>query len=459
MEGGSVSHHLVEETAVVVVAFADYLTVGGAEAGYDGRVGGPVEDELEGEVVAALPAGADDAGEGPGGAVPVVDRVDTVVRFEESGVVGGAEDVDFYAGVHPPKLLDDRRGHHSVAQTVVAEEEDAMDLFRTELRSVLGSAEEEAEEPPNHSSPYRPIFPLSCRVGCHDLLQSPFLPPSGASLPLFSGPIRLSSSLLFFPSRRDGTQRINHHVLRQRLEAHRGARTMSDNITIHFHGHSCFTIELGEHRLLIDPFITGNPVAKVSADDLDPTHIILTHGHGDHLGDTVEIAKRTGAQVLTTFEAANYLKDQGLENVRDYGVGGGGAVDFGRIKFTIAHHSAAAPDGTYLGTAAGVIVTIGGREIYHAGDTALTYDMKLLAELHSIAVAMVPIGDNYTMGVRDAVKAVEFVRPDVAIPMHYNTFELIAADPEEFAAGVRSLGVDGVILEPGQEYSLSIADA
>lgn len=233
---------------------------------------------------------------------------------------------------------------------------------------------------------------------------------------------------------------------------------MPDNITIHFHGHSCFAIDHGPHRLMIDPFLTGNPAARLEAESVNPTHIILTHGHGDHLGDTVDIAGRTGAQVIATFELANYLKDQGLEDVLDLGVGGGRDVDFGRVKFTIAHHGGAGPDGRYLGSAAGVVVTIGGREIYHAGDTALTYDMKLLAEMHSIAVAMVPIGDNYTMGLRDAIKAIEFVRPDVAIPMHYNTFDLIEVDPEEFAAGVRALGVDGVILEPGESYSLEATE-
>ena len=233
---------------------------------------------------------------------------------------------------------------------------------------------------------------------------------------------------------------------------------MPDNITIQFHGHSCFAIEHGSFRLLIDPFITGNPVATVEADALDPTHIILTHGHGDHLGDAVDIARRTGAQVITTFELANYLKEEGLDDVLDMGVGGGRSVDFGHVKFTIAHHGGAGPDGRYLGAPAGVIVTIGGREIYHAGDTALTLDMKLLAEMHAIAVAIVPIGDNYTMGVRDAIKAIEFVRPGVAIPMHYNTFELIEADPEKFSEGVRALGVDGVVLDPGESYRLEATE-
>lgn len=227
---------------------------------------------------------------------------------------------------------------------------------------------------------------------------------------------------------------------------------MESDIRLTFFGHSAFQITYADWRILIDPFITGNPAATTGAEGMDPNFIILTHGHGDHLGDTVELAKRTGATVITTFEAANYLKGKGLEYVIDLGIGGGRAVEFGHVKFTIAHHGSCAPDGTYTGAAAGVLLTIGGKEIYHAGDTALTYDMKLLAEMHSVDVAILPIGDNYTMGVRDAVKAVEFVNPRVAIPMHYNTFPIIQVDPEEFRAGVEAQGKTCVILAPGESW-------
>lgn len=230
---------------------------------------------------------------------------------------------------------------------------------------------------------------------------------------------------------------------------------MERDIRLTFHGHSAFQIDHGEWSFLIDPFITGNPVATADADALNPTHILLTHGHGDHLGDTIEIAKRTGAQVISTFEVINYLKKQGLENVADLAVGGGRNFDFGRIKFTIAHHGSAAPDGTYLGTAAGILLNIGGRTIYHSGDTALTLDMKLLGEMHSIDVAMLPIGDNYTMGVTDALKAVEFVNPRTAIPMHFNTFPVVEADPNEFKAGVEAQGKECVILSPGESWTLA----
>ena len=230
---------------------------------------------------------------------------------------------------------------------------------------------------------------------------------------------------------------------------------MQSNIQLLFHGHSAFQIDHDEWSLLIDPFITGNPVATVKAETLNPTHIILTHGHGDHLGDTIEIAKRTGSTVITTFEVANYLKAHGLENVADLGVGGGRNFEFGRVKFTIAHHGSAAPDGTYMGAAAGALISIGGRTLYHAGDTALTLDMKLLGEMHAVDVAMLPIGDNYTMDVVDAIKAVEFVNPRVAIPMHFDTFPPIKADAGQFKNGVEALGKEGVVLKPGETYILS----
>lgn len=226
---------------------------------------------------------------------------------------------------------------------------------------------------------------------------------------------------------------------------------MDSDVRLTFLGHSAFQIDHAAWKILIDPFITGNPAAAVKADALEPTHIILTHGHGDHLGDAVDIAGRTGATVIATFEVANYVKEKGIEYVLDLGVGGGRSVDFGHVKFTVAHHSSSF-EGRYMGVAAGVLVGVGGKVIYHAGDTGLTYDMKLLGEMHTIDAALLPIGDNYTMGVRDAIRAVEFVNPAVAIPMHYNTFPVIQADPEEFRAGVRELGKECAILAPGEDY-------
>jgi len=228
---------------------------------------------------------------------------------------------------------------------------------------------------------------------------------------------------------------------------------MPSPIKLTFLGHSAWQIAHGEHSILIDPFITGNPKATLSADDLNPTHIVLTHAHGDHLGDTEGIAKRTKAQVITTFEVANYLEARGCENTVGMGIGGAAQFGFGQVKFTIAHHSASAPDGSYCGNPAGVLLMIDGRTIYHAGDTGLFLDMKLIGERHKPDVALLPIGDFYTMGIDDAVAAVEFLRPRLTIPMHYNTFPPIAADPERFRTELTARGFECAILDPGQSHT------
>lgn len=229
---------------------------------------------------------------------------------------------------------------------------------------------------------------------------------------------------------------------------------MPSPITLTFIGHSAWRIVHGDHDILIDPFVTGNPKATIAADDLNPTHIVLTHAHGDHIGDTERIAKRTKAQVITTFEVANYLEARGCENPVGMGIGGSAPFDFGRVKFTIAHHSSSAPDGSNCGNPAGVLLMIDGRTIYHAGDTALFLDMKLIGERHKPDVALLPIGDFYTMGIDDAVAAVEFLRPKLTIPMHYNTFPPIAADPERFKAELGARGFECAILDPGQSHTV-----
>ncbi len=229
---------------------------------------------------------------------------------------------------------------------------------------------------------------------------------------------------------------------------------MSNEISLRFLGHSAWQVRHGEHTLLIDPFITGNPLAAVGVDDLHPTHVILTHGHGDHLGDTVEIAKRSGAQVICGFEVSEYLETKGVTNSWGMSVGGSRTFEFGRLKFTIAHHGTGGPDGYCMGAAMGVLLMIDGRTIYHAGDTALFMDMKLIGELHPIDLALLPIGDNFTMGVDDAVHAVRFLNPAVTIPMHYDTFPPIEADAEEFRRRLEENGFTGHILEPGETYTL-----
>lgn len=229
---------------------------------------------------------------------------------------------------------------------------------------------------------------------------------------------------------------------------------MSHDISLTFLGHSAWRIQHETHDILIDPFITGNPLSPVTADELSPTHILLTHGHGDHVGDTVEIAKRSGAQVIAVFEVINWLEKQGLGNLHPMSIGGGNRFDFGTLKLTPAWHGSALPDGSYGGDPAGLLLTIDSRVIYHAGDTALFSDMKLIARRAPIDVALLPIGDNFTMGIDDAALAVEFLEPRLAIPMHYNTFAPITVDPEEFRSKVEAKGHKALILNPGESYEL-----
>jgi L-ascorbate metabolism protein UlaG (beta-lactamase superfamily) len=234
---------------------------------------------------------------------------------------------------------------------------------------------------------------------------------------------------------------------------------MAEDLTLTFLGHSAWRITNGGTDILIDPFITGNPSAEkagIHAAELNPTHIILSHGHGDHLGDTVAIAQRNGAQVIAVFELVNYLRRQGIDDAQlwDMASGGGHDFDFGRVKFTVAHHGSATDDGEYLGPAAGIVLTIDGTTIYHAGDTALFSDMKLIAQRNSIDIALLPIGDNFTMDIDDAVTAVEFLNPKLAIPMHYNTWPPIAADPGEFRSKLEARGFKAHILHPGESYQV-----
>jgi L-ascorbate metabolism protein UlaG (beta-lactamase superfamily) len=202
-------------------------------------------------------------------------------------------------------------------------------------------------------------------------------------------------------------------------------------------GHSCFQIETGDHTLLIDPFLTGNPQATVSAEDVNPDFIIVTHGHEDHVGDTVSIAKRTGATVISNFEIVNWLTAQGVENSHPQHLGGGFAHPFGHLKLTIAHHGSALPDGSYGGNPAGLLFTIDGKRIYHAGDTGLFYDMKLIED-EGIDVAILPIGDNFTMGPADSIKAINFLSPKTVIPMHYNTWPPIEQDVNAWVESVKA---------------------
>lgn len=216
-------------------------------------------------------------------------------------------------------------------------------------------------------------------------------------------------------------------------------------------GHSAFELTDGTNTLLFDPFITGNPVCPVKADDLHPTYILVTHFHGDHVGDTVALAKRTGATVITTYEGGQELGRQGIK-VHGMALGGKKHFDFGMVRVTMAFHGS----GVAGGHAAGFVVHMNGKRLYHAGDTCLFSDMKLLngvIEEAGIDVALLPVGDNYTMGPEEAAIATEWIGPKVIIPMHWGTFPVLTGTPEDFSRRVTAAGKSrAVILQPGDTY-------
>ncbi len=226
-------------------------------------------------------------------------------------------------------------------------------------------------------------------------------------------------------------------------------------VKVTFIGHSCFALDNGGQKLLIDPFITGNPVAKSTREIEAADFILVTHGHGDHLGDAIGLAKESNATIISNFELCTYCQNEGVKNVHPMHIGGGHEFPFGSVKLTIAHHGSTLGDKLeYGGNPVGFIIRTDGKTIYHAGDTGLFLDMKLIGELDKIDLALLPIGDNFTMNISDAVKAVEFLKPRKAIPMHYNTFELIACDPKKFTDGIKQFGAEGIILEYGETYEL-----
>lgn len=220
-------------------------------------------------------------------------------------------------------------------------------------------------------------------------------------------------------------------------------------VRLTFHGHAAWSLDVDGVKILMDPFLSGNPIADVGPDEVEADYILITHAHGDHVGDTVAIARRTGATVISNFEIANWCMAQGV-TAHPLHLGGGKEFPFGRVELTIAHHGSSFPDGSYGGNPAGLIIKAGGKTIYNAGDTGLFYDMKLIGEMHKPDIALLPIGDNFTMGPEAALKAVELIQPRRVIPMHYNTFDLIAQDAETFARRCREeKGVECVVLQPG----------
>lgn len=217
-----------------------------------------------------------------------------------------------------------------------------------------------------------------------------------------------------------------------------------------FLGHSCVMATDGKNSIIIDPFLTGNPQANLTPDKIKVGWVLVTHGHGDHLGDAVPIAKANDATIIAPNELAVYVSKQGAR-AHNMHIGGAYNFPFGRVKLTIAHHGSAAGDGLeYTGNPCGFLVTMGGKTMYHSGDTSLFYDMKLIGEMNNIDLAFLPIGDNFTMGIDDAVRAVEFLKPKKVVPIHYKTWPVIDTEPTEFAKKLKGSKTEVVIIKPGE---------
>ena len=229
---------------------------------------------------------------------------------------------------------------------------------------------------------------------------------------------------------------------------------------IRYHGHSCFELIDGETTLLVDPFLSpNNPKADKTAEEVNPTHIALTHGHADHVADVVAVAQRTGAQCVAMVEVANWLEGQGVENVSDPNLGGTVTFDGVSIKLVPAWHTNTVPGsdekpysaelGTPMGVPAGLIIKMGGLTIYDAGDTCLFGDMELIGRRHHVDIALLPIGGHYTMDREDAAYAATLIGARRVIPIHYDTFPPIETDVEAFASELDNHGIEALVIAPG----------
>jgi L-ascorbate metabolism protein UlaG (beta-lactamase superfamily) len=235
---------------------------------------------------------------------------------------------------------------------------------------------------------------------------------------------------------------------------------------IKFHGHSCFELSAGDTTVLVDPFLKpNNPAAVASAEEVEPTHIAISHGHADHIADAVPVARRTGAHCVAIVELANWLEGKGVENVSDPNLGGTVEFEWGYVSLVPAWHTNTTPGseekpfsaehGVAMGPACGLVIKVGETTVYHAGDTCLFSDMKLIAERSDIDVALLPIGGHYTMDRRDAVVAAEFVGAATVIPMHYDTFPPIETDAEAFKSEVEEKTSSRVVLlKAGETHSI-----
>ena len=226
-------------------------------------------------------------------------------------------------------------------------------------------------------------------------------------------------------------------------------------VSVIWHGHGTFSVDVDGTRIIIDPFFApNNPAATVTADEVSADYILITHGHGDHVADAEGIAKRTGAKLIANFEIVNWFGAKGLENVHPQHVGGGFKHGFGHLKLTPAWHGSAMPDGSYGGMPCGLLLTIQGKKLYFAGDTGLFSDMALIGE-GGLDVAILPIGDNFTMGPDDSIRAIKFLNPKAVIPCHFNTWPPIAQDVGVWADRVSAeTEATPVVLKSEESYIL-----
>ncbi|NEM97511.1 metal-dependent hydrolase [Pontibacter burrus] len=224
---------------------------------------------------------------------------------------------------------------------------------------------------------------------------------------------------------------------------------------ITYYGQSCFLIKIGDHSILFDPFISLNELAKdIDVDSIKADYILLSHGHQDHVHDAERIAKNNGSTIVSTFEITTWYGEKGIEKTHPMNIGGKVTLPFGTVKMVTAVHSSSLPDGTYAGVASGFVVETEDKAFYFAGDTALTYDMKLIPEQFDLDFALLPIGDNFTMDIHDAVIAADFVQVDTFIGMHYDTFPYIAIDHEEVKEVAQLAGKKLILMEIGQTINL-----